>query len=77
MVCCCGSPGAYDGAEGHTTAAVVDVRGRMLVTVEGAEFYLGFRAGSDAEERKALVAHEIDNYEIGLLGLSGDSILAV
>jgi hypothetical protein len=69
-------PGAYDGAEAHQTANVVDCRGRMLVTVEGAEYYLGFRAESAANERSTLVAHELGKEESAALGLTED-VLAV
>ena len=57
---------------------VVDVRGRMLITVEGAEYYLGFRKGSTAEQRAALVADQVEKEECAALGLAHeDSSLAV
>lgn len=69
-------PASDDGAESHQTATVVDCRGRMLITVEGAEYYLGYRKESESEEREGLVAHEISANDRGALGLV-DDLLAV
>ena len=50
----------------------------MLITVEGAEYYLGFRKGSTAEQRAALVADQVEKEECAALGLAHeDSSLAV
>ena len=48
----------------------------MLSTIEGAEYYLGFRHESTAEQRGALVAHEVSKEENAALGLV-DDMLAV
>lgn len=69
-------PGAYDGARGYQTSTVVDCRGRMLRTLEGAEYFLGRRSGSDAEERAALSAEKLEPAEASALGLLED-LLAV
>ena len=61
-------PGAYDGAEGHMTSKVVDCKGRILKTVEGAEFYLGYRKEATAEQRAAMAIGELQNAEGIALG---------
>ena len=37
-------PGAYDGTKAYTTGDVVEVKGRVMRTVDGRGFYLGRRA---------------------------------
>ena len=70
--------GPDDGADGHQTAMVVDVRGRMLITVEGAEYYLGYRKGSSTEERARVEANVVNSEDVAALGLAEeDSTLAV
>ena len=68
--------GAYDGADDHQTSTVVDCKGRMLRTVEGAEYYLGFRKDATPEQRSGMVIGELQNAEGIALGLI-DDMLAV
>ena len=69
-------PGAYDGNDNHRTATVVDCRGRLLVTIEGAEYYLGYRANTAKEDRHLLKANEVTREEVLELGLT-EEMLAV
>ena len=46
----------------------------MLLTVEGAEYYLGFRKEATPEERKALVANQVALEESAALGLVEDML---
>lgn len=69
-------PGSYDGAEGYKTSTVVDCRGRMLRTLEGAEYFLGRRVGADAEEKAAMIGTALLESEAAALGLLED-LLAV
>lgn len=65
-------PGAFDGHADHVTSAVVDSRGRMLVTREGAEYFLGVRNGISAEERASMCSDELSQEETAALGLQED-----
>jgi len=69
-------PGAYDGAERYRTSTVVDCRGRMLRTLEGAEYFLGRRAGASPEEKALVTGSELTPTEASALGLLED-LLAV
>ena len=69
-------PGAYDGASDYHTSTVVDCRGRMLRTLEGAEYFLGRRRGADDAEKAALNGKELCTNESAALGLLED-LLAV
>ena len=69
-------PGAYDGAGEYHTSTVVDCRGRMLRTLEGAEYFLGRRHGADEAEKKGLTGKELGPNEAAALGLLED-LLAV
>ena len=69
-------PGAYDGAEGYHTSTVVDCRGRMLRTLEGAEYFLGRRSCADAEEKASMAGGHLLEEEAAALGLLED-LLAV
>lgn len=66
-------PGAYDGQTTHRTSTVVDCAARVLRTMEGAEYYLGFQDG----QREGLEAGVLSNEESKALGLLEDGILAV
>lgn len=69
-------PGAYDGETAHRTSAVVKCTGRMLKTVEGAEYYLGYLKDMPKEERSTIKS-ELTSDESKALGLLEDRILAV
>lgn len=69
-------PGAFDGSENYHTSTVVDCRGRMLRTLEGAEYFLGRRTGADAEEKAAITGDQLVEQEAAALGLLED-LLAV
>lgn len=64
-------PGAYDGARGHATASVVACAGRLLTTLEGAQYFLGRRHGADADELAAGDG-ELAPAERAALGLEKD-----
>ena len=67
-------PGAYDGETTHRTSTVVDCAARVLRTMEGAEYYLGFPQG----QHEGLEASVLSNEEAKALGLlEEDGILAV
>lgn len=69
-------PGSYDGAGDYHTSTVVDCRGRMLRTLEGAEYFLGRRHGADEAEKLGLTGTELVQNEAAALGLLED-LLAV
>lgn len=70
-------PGAYDGATSHRTSNIVDCSGRMLRTVEGAEYYLGYRKADSVEQRALIQPRELLPDEAKELGLLEDDALAV
>ena len=67
-------PGAYDGQTTHRTSTVVDCAARVLRTMEGAEYYLGFQDGHSSQ---GLEAGVLSNEESKALGLLEDGMLAV
>ena len=68
------APGAFDGDTDHQTSCVVDCQGRMVRTVEGAQFYLGYCKDSASELREQLKAGELANHERSALGLNEEEL---